>query len=71
MRMFVSTGIGMLLTVAMFGAMDWATSCTACVSPADGGLGSSFLLLGTLMIPLGLLPAYLKHRRSMARVYIT
>lgn len=64
MRMIASTGAGMLLTVALFGAFDWATQCDACVKADDGGPGTTILFLGLLLVPIGLVPAYLKRRRS-------
>lgn len=64
MRMVASTGAGMLITVGLFAAVEWATTCKACVTPDDGGLGTTFLFMGMLLIPLGLLPAYLKRRRT-------
>lgn len=53
----------MLATVGLFAVVDWATTCRACVTPNDGGLGTTLLFAGVLLVPLGLIPAYAKRRR--------
>lgn len=60
--MVASLGAGMLATVGLFAAVEWATTCEACVKPDDGGLGTTILFAGLLLVPMGLLPAYLKRR---------
>lgn len=55
----------MIITVGLFAAVEWATRCKACVTPDDGGLGTTLLFVGLLMVPMGLLPAYLKRRRGL------
>lgn len=64
MRMMWSLGAGMLATVGLFTFVEWATTCQACVNADDGGLGTTFLFAGLLLVPMGIVPAYLKRRRA-------
>ncbi len=51
-RMFVSLGVGMLGTVALFGLKNVLMACETCVQPT-GALGLTLLTFGAVLVGAG------------------